>query len=123
MKGVQGQTLSRCLLICLPVLPSDLRRSLDGSFLFSVDHCFPIRGQGTVLTGTVLRGSVALNQTVELPALKLQRKVKSLQMFHRPVAQAHQVGNPCRPPPSSIPELSTVGLPPVACRETGSASV
>jgi selenocysteine-specific elongation factor len=36
-------------------------RSSDGAFIFSVDHCFPIRGQGTVMTGTVLTGSVAVN--------------------------------------------------------------
>lgn len=37
------------------------KRSPDGAFIFSVDHCFPIRGQGTVMTGTVLTGSVAVN--------------------------------------------------------------
>lgn len=26
--------------------------------MFAVDHCFPIKGQGTVLTGTVLSGTV-----------------------------------------------------------------
>ncbi len=30
-------------------------RSPEGPFLFAVDHCFAIRGQGTVLTGTVLQ--------------------------------------------------------------------
>ena len=36
-------------------------RSADGPLIFSVDHCFPIRGQGTVMTGTVLTGCVAVN--------------------------------------------------------------
>jgi hypothetical protein len=49
-----------------------MHRSSEGPFLFAVDHCFPIRGQGTVLTGTVLRGHVAVNQTIELPELKVQ---------------------------------------------------
>ena len=35
-----------------------------GQFLFSVDHCFAIRGQGTVMTGTVLSGSVAVNEVI-----------------------------------------------------------
>ena len=30
-------------------------RSPLGPFLFAIDHCFAIRGQGTVLTGTVLQ--------------------------------------------------------------------
>lgn len=33
-------------------------RVAEGPFLFSVDHCFAVKGQGTVLTGTVLAGSV-----------------------------------------------------------------
>lgn len=58
--------------------------------LFAVDHCFSIRGQGTILTGTVLQGHVAVGQTVELPAQRLVKKVKSLQMFRRPVAEARR---------------------------------
>ncbi len=30
-------------------------------FYFAVDHCFMIKGQGTVLTGTVLNGSISVN--------------------------------------------------------------
>jgi selenocysteine-specific elongation factor len=59
-------------------------------FYYSIDHCFSIRGRGTVLTGTVLRGSVHLNQVLEFPTLgRLERKVKSMQMFQRNVAMAH----------------------------------
>ncbi|KAI3436710.1 hypothetical protein D9Q98_006125 [Chlorella vulgaris] len=54
-------------------------------FLFYIDHCFAIKGQGTVLTGTVMRGGVRVGDTVELPELKAQKKVKSMQMFRQPV--------------------------------------
>jgi selenocysteine-specific elongation factor len=37
-------------------VPPQLRRP-DGPLLHAIDHCFGIRGQGTVLTGTVLRVS------------------------------------------------------------------
>ena len=33
-------------------------RKPGGPFLLAVDHCFAMRGQGTVLTGTVLAGSL-----------------------------------------------------------------
>lgn len=56
----------------------------------AVDHCFSIRGQGTVMTGTILQGALAVNDTVEIPALKVTKKVKSVQMFRRPVAGAMQ---------------------------------
>lgn len=68
-------------------IPPRLRRPA-GPLLFAIDHCFAIRGQGTVLTGTVLRGGMKVGDTVELPALKLQRKVRSLQMFSTPVQAA-----------------------------------
>lgn len=29
--------------------------------VFSVDHCFSIRGQGTVMTGTLWQGTIKLN--------------------------------------------------------------
>lgn len=37
-------------------------RSSNDPFLMAIDHCFSIRGQGTVLTGTVIEGSVKVNQ-------------------------------------------------------------
>jgi selenocysteine-specific elongation factor len=67
----------------------------SNNFLFSIDHCFPIRGRGTVLTGTVLAGAIAVNDVLEFPALQLQRKVKSLQMFQQSVpaiAQGDRAG-------------------------------
>ncbi|XP_070319575.1 selenocysteine-specific elongation factor [Odocoileus virginianus] len=65
-------------------------RDPSGPFLMSVDHCFSIKGQGTVMTGTILSGSVSLGDSVEIPALKVVRKVKSMQMFHTPVSSAVQ---------------------------------
>ncbi|XP_033647872.1 selenocysteine-specific elongation factor-like [Asterias rubens] len=68
-------------------LPS---RDSSGPMLYAVDHCFSIRGQGTVMTGTLLRGQIAVNDTVEIPALKITRKVKSMQMFRQPVQSVSQ---------------------------------
>ncbi|XP_073900692.1 selenocysteine-specific elongation factor isoform X2 [Castor canadensis] len=65
-------------------------RDPSGPFLMSVDHCFSIKGQGTVMTGTILSGSISLGDSVEIPALKVVKKVKSMQMFHTPVTSAMQ---------------------------------
>lgn len=51
------------------------KRDYDGPFFFAIDHCFPIKGHGTVLTGTILSGTIQINSTVELPLLQQQRKV------------------------------------------------
>jgi translation elongation factor EF-Tu-like GTPase len=37
------------------------KRSPNGEFVLSVDHCFSIRGSGTVMTGTIIQGSVCVN--------------------------------------------------------------
>ncbi|XP_076316455.1 eukaryotic translation elongation factor, selenocysteine-specific isoform X1 [Tachypleus tridentatus] len=67
-------------------------RKSDGPLLFSVDHCFSIKGQGTVMTGTVIQGSVSVNDTIEIPSMKMMKKVKSIQMFKKPVDRAVQGG-------------------------------
>ena len=65
-------------------------RDAPGPFLFALDHCFAVKGQGTVLTGTVLAGSIAVGDAIELPALRAVFKVKSLQMFKKPATRASQ---------------------------------
>lgn len=47
-------------------------------------------GQGTVMTGTVLSGSARVGDTVEIPALALEKKIKSMQSFKKPVDSAMQ---------------------------------
>lgn len=66
------------------------KRVPTGAFYFAIDHCFPIRGRGTVLTGTCLSGSVSVNEMIEFPTLALDRKVKSMQMFKRQVPKIVQ---------------------------------
>lgn len=66
------------------------KRDPKGDLLMAVDHCFSIRGQGTVMTGTILQGSLAINDTVEIPVLKVTKKIKSVQMFRKPVSGAMQ---------------------------------
>lgn len=66
------------------------KREVTGPFLFSVDHCFTVKGHGIVMTGTVLNGMVATNDTIEIPAIQVTKKVKSMQMFRKPVNSACQ---------------------------------
>jgi len=53
-------------------------------FLMSIDHCFQIKGSGTVFTGTVLSGQIALNQDAEIVGRSEVKKVKSIQIFREP---------------------------------------
>ncbi|GIL85137.1 hypothetical protein Vretifemale_13547 [Volvox reticuliferus] len=43
--------LKAALVAMVPPVP----RVITSPFLFAIDHCFPIKGQGSVLTGTVLQ--------------------------------------------------------------------
>jgi selenocysteine-specific elongation factor len=94
-KGSAAQQPNETLNI--PLLVETLRQKLpipnrtsDGPFYFAVDHCFPMRGRGTILTGTCLSGQASVGDAIEFPALALQRKIKSLQMFSRPVSVIQQ---------------------------------
>ena len=40
------------------------------------------------MTGTVLSGVVNIADIIEIPNLKVEKKVKSMQMFRKPVKQA-----------------------------------
>lgn len=62
-----------------------VHRDKSGAFVFVVDHCFPIKGQGSVLTGTVLQGQTSVNDSIEIPELSLSRKIKSMQSFRENV--------------------------------------
>lgn len=54
-------------------------------FLFAIDHCFQIKGQGTIVTGTCLAGSAKIGDIIEFPHLKQEKKIRSMQMFRKPV--------------------------------------
>jgi len=54
-------------------------------FMFSIDHCFQIKGQGTIITGTCLAGQAKVGDIIEFPALKQEKKIRSMQMFRKPV--------------------------------------
>jgi selenocysteine-specific elongation factor len=57
-------------------------------FLMYIDHCFAVKGHGTVLTGTVVQGTVKVGEEVCLPDFLEQRRVKGIQMFRKPMQSA-----------------------------------
>lgn len=53
-----------------------------------VDRVFTLRGHGTVVTGTLIAGSVSVGDTVELYPSGLHSKVRGLQSHNAPVEKA-----------------------------------
>ena len=67
------------------------KRDPSGPFFFAFDHCFSVKGQGTVITGTLLSGQVKPGDVIENPVASVNKhKVKSLQMFKKPCKLAKQ---------------------------------
>lgn len=66
----------------------DLTRDIKSPFIFAFDHCFLIKGSGSVLSGTILQGTVKVNDSILFPMISEERKVKSMQKFRKPVTNA-----------------------------------
>ncbi|MGH7319532.1 MAG: selenocysteine-specific translation elongation factor [Candidatus Rokuibacteriota bacterium] len=63
-------------------------RGTDATFRLPIDRVFTIRGFGTVVTGTVGAGQVALDERVEVYPRGVQAKVRGLQTHGRAVPSA-----------------------------------
>ena len=63
----------------------DPKREVDKPFLMSVEDVFSIKGRGTVATGRVERGSLKVNEEIEIVGLKDTKKtvVTGLEMFRK----------------------------------------
>ncbi len=63
-------------------------RDKDSPFLMPIDHSFPIKGHGTVTTGTILRGKVAQGDLIEIAPLGVSSRARSIQTFSQNRADA-----------------------------------
>jgi len=63
-------------------------RSSDGLLRLPIDRVFIIKGFGTVVTGTMISGSLSLGDTVEILPSGLEGKVRNLQVYNQPVEKA-----------------------------------
>ncbi|EFO28353.1 hypothetical protein LOAG_00130 [Loa loa] len=64
------------------------QRVSSGHFMMFIDHCFSIKGKGTVMTGTVVDGICKVGMDVEIAALQEKRKIKSMQRWKEDVCSA-----------------------------------
>lgn len=63
-------------------------RSCDGLFRLPIDRVFVMKGFGTVVTGTMISGTLSLGETIEILPSGLEGKVRNLQVYNRPVERA-----------------------------------
>src|SRR5262245_7848092 len=69
-------------------------RSKDGLFRIAVDRSFTLQGMGTAVTGTVLSGSVGVDDHVVVSPTGLEARVRSINAQSRPVERG-MVGQRC----------------------------
>jgi len=66
----------------------NLEREIAGDVIIPIDHYFPIKGIGAILTGTLLSGQLKLNQVLEIIPISSSGRVKNIQIFHQNVESA-----------------------------------
>jgi selenocysteine-specific elongation factor len=70
------------------------RRAASGRFRLAVDRCFTLTGAGTIVTGTVLSGQVAVGNHVIVSPSGLEARVRSIRAQDRP-AGIGRAGDRC----------------------------
>ncbi|MDI7261074.1 MAG: selenocysteine-specific translation elongation factor [Thermodesulfobacteriota bacterium] len=63
-------------------------RSSDGLFRLPIDRVFTMKGFGTVVTGTIVSGSLSLGETVQVLPSGLEGKVRNLQVYNQSIERA-----------------------------------
>lgn len=63
-------------------------RPADGLFRLPIDRVFTMKGFGTVVTGTMISGSLSLGETVQILPSGTEGKVRNLQVYNRSVERA-----------------------------------
>ncbi len=85
VSSVTGEGIPH-LLSTLDLLSQEIEeKSSNGLFRLPIDRVFVMKGFGTVVTGTVISGSLSLGEMVEVLPPGLEGKVRSLQVYNRPV--------------------------------------
>jgi len=69
----------------------DIVRNTEDYFKMPIDHGFPIKGIGTVITGTILKGTVEVGDVLKILPLNIEVKVKSIQRFKENVNSMQEI--------------------------------
>jgi selenocysteine-specific elongation factor len=75
-------------------LSRKVARPVTARFRLAVDRCFTLAGLGTTVTGTVLSGSVRVDDRVLISPSGLEARVRSINAQNRPVEQG-EAGQRC----------------------------
>ncbi|MFW9787047.1 MAG: selenocysteine-specific translation elongation factor [Candidatus Thorarchaeota archaeon] len=80
VSAMKGEGLDELRTSLLKIL-TPRERMYEGPVSIPIDHAFPIKGHGTVVTGTIQRGSIKLGDKLELAPLGKTSRIRSIQTF------------------------------------------
>jgi selenocysteine-specific elongation factor len=66
----------------------DIKRDIESPAIMPIDHHFSIKGRGAVITGTILKGTLKLDQKLNVIPVNTSGRIKSIQIFHQNVDKA-----------------------------------
>ena len=88
VSSVTGEGIPQ-LIATLDLLSQEIEgRSPDGLFRLPIDRVFVMKGFGTVVTGTMISGSLSLGETVQVLPSGIEGKVRTLQVYNKSVEKA-----------------------------------
>jgi len=88
VSSVTGEGIPQ-LLSTLDLLSRGIEgRSADGLFRLPIDRVFMMKGFGTVVTGTMISGSLSLGEIVQILPSGVEGKVRNLQVYNKSVEKA-----------------------------------
>lgn len=88
VSSITGEGISE-LLSTLDLLSLEVEeKPSDGWFRLPIDRVFIMKGFGTVVTGTMVSGTLSLGETIVILPSGLEGKVRNLQVYNTPVEKA-----------------------------------
>ncbi|MHA1488306.1 MAG: GTP-binding protein [Promethearchaeota archaeon] len=66
----------------------EIKREVEGDLIIPIDHHFSIKGRGSIITGTILKGKLSINQKLDIIPINISGRVKSIQIFRQNVNYA-----------------------------------
>jgi selenocysteine-specific elongation factor len=94
ISAVTGEGLGTLTARLDAALARKVARPVTARFRLAVDRCFTLAGLGTTVTGTVLSGSVRVDDRVLISPSGLEARVRSINAHNQPVEQG-EAGQRC----------------------------
>ena len=91
---VTGEGLAELSALLATEAHQTRERQRDGAFRLAIDRCFTLQGAGTVVTGTVLSGHVAVGDGVVVSPAGIPARIRSIHAQNQP-AEHGRAGDRC----------------------------